>query len=165
MPLPPYKRDELARHIEAQNAVNKAINDASAQMVAYLEQFVGKKVLTKDEIFTKKVKDGLPQLPNKHDLIVWMSASRYFISIEGKANVQSSSGIAVYAESYVNIADVTDMCLVKLREPTKFKTDFDIDLVMVSIDKAKEAQIIADLLRGRCGPFGKYIAYCDTNGN
>jgi len=146
----------LTAKIEATNAANAALNEFAPKVIEALKPFVGQKILVASGGFTAKVAKVLPALPNSHNLMLWISVSRYSICLYSKANRPNSGFSVVYAERGGFVAEIDGANLTKVLEFQPVKADYKKDDILAAREQVKKAKALLSHTENGLAGFGEY---------
>lgn len=152
------REDKLRAKVKATNAANAEANRLESELKTYFAQFVGKKILKKDESLLAAIAASMPSLPNRHDLRCHRERSSYTLYFQVTASTALPDGSCMYAKSSVPVGDVRaqDGVLVCVNPFHSLRTDYTFEEIQAKRDKVAEAKKVLDDARSELYPFDEY---------
>ena len=147
----------LQTRVIAVNRANAYANEIRPRLVEVFSQYVGQKVVTKNNEILAKIKKQIDQLglANSVKLSVYRSVSEYSLSYVVKS-CEWYDGRAFYHEAYVYIGNLRDGVLQDIAEVEPKQTDYSAEAIEAAREAYGKAKDIADELRSNLAPFGEY---------
>ena len=144
--------------IEAKvEAVNKARVYAAelyTTLTKFFADYVGQEILKVDGQFKLKIKNAMPELPNRVDLSVYRYSSDYNLIYRVKTCVNHSDHSCTYHEESVYIAKIKGNTLEALMDWEPRSSEWTVEKVRAARQAAEDAKKALSKAESNLAPFG-----------
>lgn len=158
-------RTKLQMRVDGRNTVNRIGNEIFPALVEAFRPYLGENIrkqsgglFAKIEKQIKEVEAQFPTHPSLH--MICMNGLEYSLSYMVKCcetfcKDGKDYGEAIYSDTTVYIANLSNGVITSLYDPPEFKTDYDADTIIEARKTFKAAEEALSEARSALHPFGE----------
>lgn len=156
---------KLARKVAAKNKMNSFINETMQAASDYFKSYVGKKILTVDNQFIKKISDTIPKKSHSggehyEEPHFYIAASRYSlilkVSMSYYRNNDKTLVDSMNDEVYIGELDGGKLQMLNDLTSRQRKVDYSVDEIIEARNQLQVANLVKQTLESKLNGFGEY---------